>query len=122
MHFKSPRPPSAPLIALIVGIGLLGACSSNQGGTVTGSTCPTDSALTYEDFGQAFFAANCVSCHSGREEPTLTTLADIQANREEIDMVAAAGPNGVNTAMPENGSVSTAERTELGEWLACGAP
>jgi hypothetical protein len=26
------------------------------------------------------------------------------------------------TEMPENGSVSAADRTQLGEWLACGAP
>ncbi|HXK17733.1 MAG TPA: hypothetical protein VNG33_08020 [Polyangiaceae bacterium] len=52
----------------------------------------------------------------------MTTQAAVAASRDEIDLVAAAGPNAVNTQMPEGGSVTTAERQKLGEWLACGAP
>lgn len=99
------------------------ACSSkDEEGKSTGSTCPTGSALTYDNFGKAFFDANCLSCHTSREKPTLTSVAAIRANASAIDREAAAGPNGTNTAMPESGSVSVEDRKKLGEWLACGAP
>src|SRR5882724_11102626 len=97
--------------AFVLPAFVLAACSST--GTATGSTCPTDSTLTYENFGQAFIASNCLSCHTNREQPTLSTQASIVANREEIDLVAAAGPNAINTQMPEGGSVSTADRQKL---------
>jgi hypothetical protein len=106
--------------AFALPIAAVGACTST--GTATGSTCPSDSTLTYENFGQAFIASNCLSCHTNREQPTLSTQSAIVANREEIDLVAAAGPNAVNTQMPEDGSVATADRQKLGQWLACGAP
>lgn len=107
--------------ALSVGVTLLAGCGEDEG-TPTGSNCPDTSALTYETFGQAFMAANCLSCHSGAESPNLTTLAAIQQNAAAIDRSAAAGPKATNTIMPENAAVATAERTKLGEWLACGAP
>ncbi len=115
-------PARALIVSIFASIGIIAACSSNSSGTATGSTCPSDSTLTYENFGQAFFADNCLSCHTDQQQPTLTTPAAIQANREEIDLMAAAGPSAVNTEMPQGGSVSTADRTKLGEWLACGAP
>ena len=111
------------LSALIGGLALP-ACSSEGLGDPTGSTCPDDSTLTYANFGQAFFRTNCLSCHSssGPESPKFDTLAQIQGNTGDIDRAAAAGPSAVNTYMPESGSVSEAERRQLGEWLACGAP
>jgi mono/diheme cytochrome c family protein len=103
--------------------GLLAACGqSGQSGQATGSTCPADSALSYENFGQAFIQSNCLACHASREQPTLTSLSAVQAHIGEIDQAAAAGPNATNTTMPEGASVSTEDRTRLGEWLACGAP
>lgn len=122
MHSSQSLLARALLGSVITSLGFIAACSSNSSGTATGSTCPSDSTLSYENFGQAFFADNCLSCHASREQPTLTTQAAIQANRDEIDLEAAAGPNGVNTEMPQGGSVSTADRAKLGEWLACGAP
>jgi hypothetical protein len=99
------------------------ACGGGEGlGEATGSTCPSDSTLTYATFGQAFFQGHCLSCHTRTESPTLSTLEQIRANSSKIDRAAAAGPNAVNTYMPETGSVSEAERRQLGEWLACGAP
>jgi hypothetical protein len=101
----------------------LGGCGS-ESGEATGSTCPTDSTLTYANFGQAFIQTHCLACHGagGPESPTLSTLVQIQAERSEIDRAAAAGPNAVNTFMPEDGTVDLADRKKLGEWLACGAP
>jgi hypothetical protein len=52
----------------------------------------------------------------------MDTVAQIRAASGDIDRSAAAGPNAVNTFMPEGSSVDEAERRKLGEWLACGAP
>lgn len=109
------------MLALVLLANLAAACSSDSG-QATGSTCPVDSTLTYENFGQAFMTSYCLSCHTNREQPMLTTLSAIQAHIDDIDRVAAAGPDATNTVMPEDGSVPAAERQKLGEWLACGAP
>lgn len=99
------------------------ACGSGLG-DATGSTCPPESTLTYANFGQAFMQNNCLSCHraGGPESPTLSTLEQIRANRDEVDRAAASGPDATNTFMPDGSSVPTEERAKLGEWLACGAP
>jgi mono/diheme cytochrome c family protein len=99
------------------------ACGGDDG-KATGSTCPNDSTLTYANFGQAFFQTNCLVCHGskGPESPKFDTVAQIRADTADIDKNAAAGPDAVNTIMPETGSVAEAERRKLGEWLACGAP
>lgn len=109
---------------LLVGGGAVSACGGDEAGEATGSACPDDASLTYDSFGQAFFQTNCLVCHSakGPQSPKFDTVEQIRANISEIDKEAAAGPNGVNTAMPEDGSVSEADRRKLGEWLACGAP
>lgn len=96
------------------------ACTNGQ--TPSGATCPPDSTLTYATFGEPFFRTYCNGCHNGRADPLLTSQRDIQANADLVDGVAAAGPNAVNTSMPERMSVPLAERQKLGEWLACGAP
>jgi hypothetical protein len=108
----------------LIPLGLLAfACGSGPGDS-SGSTCPTDSTLTYATFGQPFVAKYCLSCHraGGPQTPTLSTLDQIRSNKDVIDRSAAAGPNAVNTYMPDGGSVPEAERRQLGEWLACGAP
>ena len=99
------------------------ACGSGPGDP-TGSTCPPTSTLTYSNFGQAFMQDHCLACHSasGPESPKFDSIAKIRAASGDIDRSAAAGPNAVNTYMPEGGSVDEAERRKLGEWLACGAP
>jgi len=108
------------VFALSLGVS---ACGGEEG-KPTGSTCPTDSSLTYANFGQAFVQTNCLACHGskGPESPKFDTAAQIRANAAEIDKNAAAGPDAINTVMPEGGSVSEADRRKLGEWLACGAP
>lgn len=102
---------------------MLGLLAVGCGGGATGATCPTDNALTYDNFGRQFFASYCDSCHSTGTRPSLGTVAEIRANSVSIDSEAAAGPNATNTSMPESGNApTTAERTQLGQWLACGAP
>src|SRR6187402_2766182 len=65
------------LLTLFAGCSLL-ACGSGPGDS-TGSTCPTDSTLTYTNFGQAFMQSHCLSCHrsGGPASPTLSTLEQI---------------------------------------------
>lgn len=73
--------------------------------------------MTYENFGSAFVTDNCLSCHASREQPTLSTQLQIQANRARILDAAV-----YSDAMPQNSDMAIAEREMLGEWLACGAP
>lgn len=129
MHFII-RHPASTIGSILILVSTL-ACGSNDGatgeaqgslGSATGSTCPSTSSLSYANFGQALIADNCLSCHSGRESPTLTTQAAVQQWADAIDRVAAAGPEATNTAMPQTGTLLLAQRTNLGEWLACGAP
>lgn len=97
------------------------ACAQNGLGDPTGAPCPTNSTLTYENFGKAFFQANCLECHASKESPPFNTQEQIQAAKDDIDRAAASGPNATNTYMPDDGDVSDADRKKLGEWLACGA-
>ena len=103
--------------AMLLGLLFLMGCGGGSG-----ATCPTGSTLTYENFGRGFFASYCDRCHASGIRPTINNQAAIQAQRAKIDEVAAAGPDGVNTSMPESGAApSEADRRKLGEWLACGA-
>lgn len=96
-------------------------CTQNSLGDPTGATCPSNSTLTYENFGKAFFQANCLECHASKESPQFNTQEEIQAAKDEIDRAAASGPNATNTYMPDESDVSDDDRKKLGEWLACGA-
>lgn len=109
------------LFASLAAASLVAACGSDAG-DATGAVCPQTQTLTYANFGQAFVTKWCGRCHTGDQSPNLSTQANIQANRTEIDKVAASGPDATNTKMPEGSSPTTAERAQLGEWLACGAP
>jgi uncharacterized membrane protein len=112
---------------------LISCGAPEAGGTVSGADCNPE--LTYASFGRSFLQEYCTECHSGMLEAAarhgapsdhnFDTLAAVQANHpEHMDQVAAAGPDGINTAMPPKGypQPSEAERTQLGQWLACGAP
>jgi cytochrome c5 len=109
-------------------------CSDNHAeGVPTESVCPATQTLTYANFGRAFFDSYCQSCHAGTvtgaarkgapQDHTFDQIQDIQLLIEHIDEHAAAGPAAVNTLMPPADPRPTeAERRQLGEWLACGAP
>ena len=104
---------------LLLCSALLAACTSATSTGITSSnlSCPSDSTLTYANFGSDFMSTNCLSCHATRDSPHLTTQATIQANASRILDQAV-----YSTAMPQGGDLSTEERQMLGEWLACGAP
>lgn len=97
---------------------LIAGCSgaSSTGIDVSTLTCPPDSTLTYENFGQPLFENRCLSCHD-RKRPILETVDQILANRDSILQEAVA-----TTSMPQNEDMPLEERELLGEWLACGAP
>jgi hypothetical protein len=102
-------------------VGVLAALGCGGG---SGATCPTGNTLTYDNFGRPFMDRYCVRCHgaSGRS-PNLTTAAAVRSEATEIDGTSASGPSGTNTSMPQGTPApTTAERTQLGQWLACGAP
>ena len=102
-------------------------------GVETGSICPSNSTLTYETFGQDFMESYCVRCHDSQKtgdarmnaplEHDFDTLEGVMLVADHIDEFAAAGPDAINEVMPPDGDKpSIAERRQLGEWLACGAP
>lgn len=107
-----------PLVsALLVGALALGACDDSTGITDADIACPPTPTLTYANFGAALIDAECLQCHTTRERPALDTQARVQANANRIIDVAV-----FRSAMPEGGSMTNEVRTQLGQWLTCGAP
>ncbi|HEY5952646.1 MAG TPA: hypothetical protein VIV40_44410 [Kofleriaceae bacterium] len=106
------------------------ACAS----TPSGSTCPPDptNVPTYDTFGREFMETYCISCHSATatdrhgapSDQNYDTEEDVRKHAADIDAEAAAGPNAMNTSMPDlSGPVhaqpTNAEREMLGQFLAC---
>jgi len=83
---------------------------------------PGGTTLTYENFGQQFFATWCVSCHggpNGYSSRSFTTVSAIRAQAADIFRNAAED----NTTMPPGpNNPPQDQRYELADWLACGAP
>lgn len=102
---------------LVLFIATLAACTTAESTGIETVTCPMGSTLTYANFGSAFMTNNCLSCHASKENPKLGTQAQVQSHINSILQEAV-----YTTAMPEDADMTTAERQQLGEWLACGAP
>ncbi len=105
-------------IALLV-LGVIGALGG--GGEPAPVGCPPGgTALTYSNFGAPFMAKYCTGCH-GNAKPAagvfLTSPRAIREHQFSIDESAGAG-----STMPPTDGPATAERAQLTEWLACGAP
>lgn len=113
------------------------ACDSGggeeEGEKPTGATCPPGNTLTYETFGEKFMSDFCTRCHSSEvsgdlrldapEDTNFDTLNGIKQHLAHIDANAAAGPLATNEIMPDADPRPTLEqRTQLGQWIACGAP
>jgi uncharacterized membrane protein len=118
-------------IAFIL-FALVTACddSSETEYPPTESTCPPESTLTYENFGQPFMEMYCTRCHSSaltgeaRQDAPLyhdfDSLDGVLAVAVHVDGNAAAGPAATNELMPIGAPTPTTdERRQLGEWLAC---
>jgi uncharacterized membrane protein len=122
------------LLTFTMGHGGEGCCSDEAVlGPATGAECPPTSTLTYDNFGRTFMESYCTRCHSSeltgaaREGATrdhdFDTHAGIVGVADHIDQAAGAGPNATNDQMPPDGDMPTlAERQQLAEWIACGAP
>jgi mono/diheme cytochrome c family protein len=77
--------------------------------------------LTWANTGQALMTGNCTSCHGSSGAMggvSLTTAAQVQAHLSKVDSEVASG------SMPPRGStaLTSAQKTSLLNWLACGAP
>lgn len=106
-------------IRLALLAAMLSACTGANSTGIEPVSCPdTGTTLTYVNYGQAFFASTCATngCHN-RKQPVMTTQSAIQQHIDAILQEAV-----YTDAMPENGTLTIAEREQLGEWLACGAP
>lgn len=102
---------------LIVAACVLAACGGSSSTGITAVACGSDSTLTYANFGSAFMANNCLSCHAARANPRLSTQTEVQSQTARILQAAV-----YTEAMPQGTAISLDERNLLGEWLACGAP
>lgn len=123
------------LLAALLPLVALPACEDDHDddGTPSGATCPQDSTLTWENFGQAFMDTYCNRCHGSSvkgadrqgapSDHNFDTRELVQEMIDHIDETSAAGPKITNTAMPIGAPTPTdEERRKLGEWLACDAP
>ncbi len=122
------------LLTFTMGHGGGGCCSEEVLGPPTEATCPPSSTLTYEDFGQPFMESYCTDCHSSELQGAdregappnhdFDTVLGIRQVAEHVDQAAGAGPAATNDQMPPEGedSPTLAERQQLAEWIACGAP
>ncbi len=91
-------------------------------------SCPSEgTALTYDNFANAFFLKYCNSCHGvGSDDRNGAPIAfvfdthdQVFALRERVFVRAAAQ----NITMPPGpDDPSEADREMLAEWIACGAP
>jgi uncharacterized membrane protein len=122
----------------------LSACASNEDSppmnepdaadadTADADTADADTAgdcttLTYDNFGEAFFTANCTTCHASdsidRRGAPLSknwdTLSNVQEGASRIKIRAGTGtsmPPATAPAFP-----SADDRAKLTEWIDCGA-
>jgi uncharacterized membrane protein len=111
---------------------LLAGCSDTPQGDLTGAVCPDVDPPTYVNFGQQLMTTYCIDCHSetlsgdDREgaPPTIDfdTQSLLRQHTSRIDKQAAFGPMAQNRLMPPadfDPKPSDAERTRLGEYIAC---
>jgi hypothetical protein len=75
---------------------------------------PACTTKTYANFGQAFFASKCNDCHSF-QSPRMTTQSAIRSNLAAITSAISVG------RMPEGIPLRAQEKTDVLEWVNCGA-
>lgn len=117
--------PGVACVLLGLALVLLGACGKQD--DLESHTCPTSSAVTYDDFGKQFFDTWCQSCHAAAQterngapdDVFFDTRDDIYRLRVQV-YDQAAGSNGSMPIGPHG--PSDADREKLADWLSCGAP
>ncbi len=108
------------------------ACEEEVVGLDTAGSCPPVDPPTYASFGQPFFTAYCIDCHSqskvgaDRRDAPVTidfdTRSLVRENTSRIDKQAAFGPAADNRLMPpsdHDAQPTDAERIRLGEYIGC---
>jgi mono/diheme cytochrome c family protein len=112
---------AAAWAGLVLGLAGCGGSSGTATNTTASQCTGSLASVTYSNFAQSFLSSYCVSCHGA-----YGSYSGAVANAASIDSAAGANPAGtiVNTYMPPSGSSapSTALRTQLGCWVALGAP
>jgi hypothetical protein len=89
--------------------------------------CPSDSVLTWENFGEPFMRSWCTGCHSSSQPVDRRLGAPVEINFDDLDGVREHASRvwsrsaDQNNTMPPAGLPPEDERNDLGEWLACGA-
>ena len=103
---------------------LLAACGPKDGSVeLDTSVCEDAPVLMWSNFGEGFLIGNCDSCHASTttdrhdapESAVFDTLAEVQAQRDEILSVAT----GDDPSMPPQGGVTDDDRLRLEIWLTC---
>ncbi len=89
------------------GAGYDDGTSSTTALSIDGGAC-TD---TWSSFGQSFFSSTCAGCHG-----SYATHSVVQASASQFEQVISSG------SMPRNASLTSAQRTQVLAYLACGAP
>jgi uncharacterized membrane protein len=74
--------------------------------------------LSYTKINEQILKPKCLSCHSGREEPNLSTYKDVVAYKTEIYTESVNSDD-----MPKNNNkLTAAQKQNLKSWLDAGAP
>lgn len=129
----APTARRASSLALLAGLAGLAALvtSVTSGCTILEldqTPCPKGGTkLTYQSFGQGFFADYCNTCHTAPDGErsgaplayVFGTVEEIRANKVRI----FRGSAGTNDSMPPGpDDPPLVQRERLAEWLSCGAP
>jgi hypothetical protein len=116
-----------PLLPLFAMLLLLPSCGLYYTDIEEHPCPPGGTTLTYTNFGASFINGYCESCHGSQAvdragapgEFIFDTVDQVQRHRVRIFARSAAD----NDSMPPGpDDPPEAEREQLADWLACGAP
>lgn len=89
-----------------------GAATGGGSGTDAGQPCTTD---TWTNWGKAFFASNCVSCHT-YNHASMGQQSYVRGDASGISFRVSVGD------MPRGASLSSTDRARVEKYVNCGAP
>ncbi|MEO8701840.1 MAG: c-type cytochrome [Kofleriaceae bacterium] len=109
---------------IVLGALLVAACATDPV-EIDPALCPeSGTPLTYDNFGAGFMADNCNRCHSEAKSgaPRAFNFDTVEAVRDHADRIFARAAADNVSMPPGPDDPPPAEREQLAEWLACGAP
>jgi hypothetical protein len=89
-----------------------GSATGGGAGTDAGQPCTTD---TWTNWGKAFFASNCVSCHT-YNHASMGQQSYVRSDASGISFRVSVGD------MPRGASLSSTDRARVEKYVNCGAP